>query len=154
MISATFWANSILLIINYKLYLVFVILQAVWVQGNGMTNHTMRDYSLPYNLFSSQSKWKHLYHYCDSRNNKIGSELKARYGWSNLTKNSPTLSTSTRLIWILWVLWSIHNVQFWEEIRKVCVAIFQGHQEMGTWILFACLLGAAFAMPVSKISSV
>lgn len=34
--------------------------------------------------------------------------------------------------------------------RFSCQLIFQGQQEMGTWILFACLLGAAFAMPVSK----
>ncbi|KAM7339190.1 hypothetical protein ACRRTK_002674 [Alexandromys fortis] len=35
----------------------------------------------------------------------------------------------------------------------ICLQIKEGfvdknHQEMGTWILFACLLGAAFAMPV------
>lgn len=37
------------------------------------------------------------------------------------------------------------------DFLKKCQLLFQGHQDMGTWILFACLLGAAFAMPVSKI---
>lgn len=41
---------------------------------------------------------------------------------------------------------SIFAKTFFEK----CQLLFQGHQDMGTWILFACLLGAAFAMPVSK----